>query len=127
MNKYFILIGILVIGMIVSMFSVYSRLEKSVSQENRFSVMKAVVKLHTGRDEMIQVIPYKNDTYATVFVARTKAGHDSITQYMEERGWKFGEQLGSSFSFKKNDKHVTVGYQQIITKYYILIKIPSLE
>lgn len=127
MNKYFILIGILVIGIVVSMFSVYSRLEKSVVQENIFPVMKAMVKLHIGRDDMIQVIPFKNNTYSTAFVARTKAGHDSITQYMEELGWKFGEQLGSSLSFKKNDKHVNVGYQQIITKYYILIEVPSLE
>lgn len=129
MNKYIIFVSIFCIGVLVLLFAVYLRIEKSVAKENIFPVMAAVAKLQAGKDAMVQVHHFKdcNNASTTVFVSHTKMTPNLIVQYMEERGWKFIDQFGSSLSFQKSDGQATVGYIQIISKSYTLIKFPVLE
>ncbi len=129
MKKYLIIGAIVVVGVAILIFGIFSRLDKSVAKENRFPLLKAIVKLHTTGREMVPVIPFNdgNGVHSTAYVVRTNAGHDPIIKFMEEQGWRLTDQFGSSLSFEKDGKQVTVGYQQIITRHYRLFVIPNLE
>ncbi|WP_154098035.1 hypothetical protein [Bacillus coahuilensis] len=60
---------------------------------------------------------HKKGRYITGFDSEDP--YSALKDYMENKGWKFKDQMGSGFIFEKDDELITIETRQYSRNYYI--------
>jgi Holliday junction resolvase len=80
-----------------------------------------MIELYSTNEVIVKT--YENHNYNNYLMKMDKGnGYKELIRYMEDRGWKFVEQMGSGFLFTKDQQKLIVT-TKMVTRYFIEIKI----
>lgn len=89
-----------------------------ISQErNPILLIKGIIELNTGNEEFIKL-----SENPIQYICKVEKGEEKLINFMKNDGWKFIEQNGSGYFFKKKDKSIIIKSSNF-TKRYLIWKI----
>lgn len=116
-KKTFIIFIILILFLLILGIVLY--LPAIFQEGNPLPIIKGIVRLQLSDEKLISI---DLDRYIT----RTEGSDDVIISFLDNKGWKFGEQFGSAYIFKKQGNLQTVESTQY-SRYFRIWKIRHLE
>lgn len=85
-------------------------------------ILAAISRLEFGGGSVME--PFAETDRGIRYVAKSgESRYDPVEDYMEEKGWRFKEQMGSGLIFVKDDQTLVVETRQY-SRHYILVDIP---
>lgn len=116
-KKTFIIFIILILFLLILSIVLY--LPAIFQEGNPLPIIKGIVRLQLSDEKLISIDLYR-------YITRTEGSDDVIISFLDNKGWKFGEQFGSAYIFKKQSNSLTIEGIQY-SRYYRIWKIPKLE
>jgi hypothetical protein len=104
---------IIILVLLVAILLFY---RKPLFQEgNPLPVLSGIIKLNLFSENIVKITEDESK-----YITKNKNGMHSIIQFMEEKGYKLADQMGSGYIFEKEDKStMTITHRYYSTFYDI--------
>ena len=120
MNKFIVLL-LLVSILLTALFFLYFGSDLT-QEENTLKILCSIINLHVKNEDRMLI---ESGDFNSTYISRTRYGlKEVITLKLNEDGWSYKEQMGSSYVFVKGDNQIIIG-TRLFTKHYFLWTIPK--
>lgn len=86
-------------------------------ERNPILIIKGIIELNTGNEEFVKL-----SENPIQYICKVENGEEKLMNLMKNDGWRFIEQNGSGYFFKKKDRSVIIKNSNF-TKRYLIWKI----